>query len=127
MFVDLIEATKIDSLELLMVNSCAYAFGQVTVKISLCLPYRRLFVNAKLHKIVGITILYSVLWGVAFVSVAIFFCRPIHVFWNFTLQALPTIYCQQPRMVPGSSHPQHSDRHSGIVYANETCMEVEAW
>jgi hypothetical protein len=79
--------------KLLMVNNCAYAFGQVTVKISLCLLYRHLFVSSKLHMIIDITIVYSVLWGIAFVGVAIFSCRPIHAFWDFELQALPTTYC----------------------------------
>jgi hypothetical protein len=76
-----------------MVNNCAYAFGQVTVKISLCLLYRHLFTSPKLHKLIDITIVYSVAWGIAFVGVAIFSCRPIHAFRDFTLQALPSTYC----------------------------------
>jgi hypothetical protein len=87
------KGTKADFFKLLMVNNCAYAFGQVTVKISLCLLYRQLFTSPKLHKIIDITIVYSILWGVAFIGVAIFSCRPIHAFWDFTLQALPTTYC----------------------------------
>lgn len=79
--------------KLLMVLNCAYAFGQVTVKISLCLLYRHLFLSSKLHMLIDITIVYSVLWGIAFACVAIFSCRPIHAFWDFTLQALPTTYC----------------------------------
>jgi hypothetical protein len=84
---------KVKSFKLLMVNNCAYAFGQVTVKISLCLLYRQIFPSPRLHKIIDITIVYSLLWGVAFIGVAIFSCRPIHAFWDFTLQALPTTYC----------------------------------
>ncbi|KAF1974048.1 hypothetical protein BU23DRAFT_638723 [Bimuria novae-zelandiae CBS 107.79] len=84
-------------LKLLMVNNCAYAFGQVTVKISLCLLYCHLFISSRLHRIIDITIGYSVLWGVAFVGVAIFSCRPIHAFWDFSLQALPTTYCVNNR------------------------------
>jgi hypothetical protein len=79
--------------QFLMVNNCAYAFGQVTVKISLCLLYRHLFLSTRLHKLIDITIAYSVAWGIAFVGVAIFSCRPIHAFWEFSLQALPSTYC----------------------------------
>jgi hypothetical protein len=79
--------------QFLMVNNCAYAFGQVTVKISLFLLYRHLFLSTRLHKLIDITIAYSVAWGIAFVGVAIFSCRPIHAFWEFSLQALPSTYC----------------------------------
>lgn len=87
------EATKSDSSKFLMVNNIAYAFGQVTVKISLCLLYRHLFTSTKLHMLIDLTIIYSVLWGIAFIGVAIGSCRPIHAFWDFTLQTLPTTYC----------------------------------
>ncbi len=76
-----------------MVNNIVYAFGQVTVKISLCLLYRHLFTSARLRKVIDITIIYSVLWGISFIGVAIFSCRPLHAFWDFELQGLPGTYC----------------------------------
>lgn len=76
-----------------MVDNCLYAMGQVTVKVSLCLLYRQIFTSRTLHRIIDVTIVYSVAWGIAFVGVALFSCRPIHAFWDFTLQGLPTTYC----------------------------------
>lgn len=74
-----------------MVNDCVYAFGQVTVKISLLLLYRQLFLSKKLHLLIKVTGWFMIAWGIAFVGVAIFSCNPIHAFWDFDLQA--TSYC----------------------------------
>lgn len=74
-----------------MVNNCIYAFGQVTVKISLVLLYRHLFTSKTLHLIVKLTAWFMVAWGISFIGVAIFSCTPIHAFWEFQLQ--PTSYC----------------------------------
>lgn len=74
-----------------MVNNCIYAFGQVTVKISLLLLYRHIFTSKKLHLLINITTWFMIAWGIAFVGVALFSCNPIYAFWEFELQAIS--YC----------------------------------
>ena len=74
-----------------MVNNCFYAFGQVTVKISLLLLYRHLFTSKRLHLLIKLTGWFMIAWGISFVGVAIFSCNPIYACWEFELQA--EAYC----------------------------------
>lgn len=62
-----------------------------SVKISLLLLYRHLFTSKRLHLWIKITGALVVSWGITFVLVSIFSCRPIHAFWDWELQ--PTSYC----------------------------------
>ncbi|MCJ1381222.1 hypothetical protein MMC17_004331 [Xylographa soralifera] len=77
----------------LMVDTCFYAFGQVTVKISLLLLYRYLFTSKRLHLWINITIIFMLAWGVAVLFGSIFSCNPINAFWDFELQGTPGVYC----------------------------------
>lgn len=74
-----------------MLNNCVYAFGQVTVKISLLQLYRYIFTSKRLYLVITITTWFMIAWGIAFVGVAIFSCNPIYAFWEFELKA--TAYC----------------------------------
>lgn len=74
-----------------MVNNCFYAFGQVTVKISLLLLYRHLFTSPRLHLLIKFTMWFMIAWGISFVGVAIFSCNPINAFWDF--EAMVGAYC----------------------------------
>ncbi|MCJ1284060.1 hypothetical protein MMC26_003391 [Xylographa opegraphella] len=80
-------------LKYLIVAECFYAFGQVTVKISLLLLYRYLFTSKRLHLWINITIVFMLAWGVAVLMGSIFSCNPINAFWDFELQGTPGVYC----------------------------------
>ncbi|MCJ1396740.1 hypothetical protein MMC18_009632, partial [Xylographa bjoerkii] len=80
-------------LKYLVVAECFYAFGQVTVKISLLLLYRYLFTSKRLHLWINITIAFMLAWGIAVLGGSIFSCNPMNAFWNFQLQGTPGVYC----------------------------------
>ena len=79
----------------LLVNECFYVIGQVTVKISLLLLYRHLFVSKQLHLLINVVGAFIIAWGIAFIGVSIFSCIPIRAFWDFQIRAQS--YCIDPQ------------------------------
>lgn len=58
-------------------------FTQLTLlKLSLLFFYIRVFPSKGVQRLLWGTVLFTTLWGVAFIVVAIFQCRPIHYFWT---------------------------------------------
>jgi hypothetical protein len=58
-------------------------FTQVALlKLTLVFFYIRVFPSAKVQRLLWGTIVFVCLWGLAFVIIAIFQCRPINYFWT---------------------------------------------
>jgi hypothetical protein len=58
-------------------------FAQLSLlKLSFLFFYKRIFPGRAIQKIIWVTILFNVLYGVAFVIAAIFQCRPISFYWT---------------------------------------------
>lgn len=58
-------------------------FTQVTLlKLSLIFFYIRVFPSKDVQRLLWGTVVFVVLWGLAFVVTAIFQCQPIHYFWT---------------------------------------------
>lgn len=52
------------------------------LKLTLLFFYIRVFPSKGVQRLLWGTIIFTILWGVAFIVVAIFQCRPIHYFWT---------------------------------------------
>ncbi|KAJ4993990.1 CFEM domain-containing protein [Stagonosporopsis vannaccii] len=58
-------------------------FTQVTLlKLSLIFFYIRVFPSKDVQRLLWGTVIFVVLWGLAFIITAIFQCQPIHYFWT---------------------------------------------
>lgn len=58
-------------------------FTQVALlKLCLIFFYVRVFPSKGVQRMLWGTVLFTVLWGLSYIIVAIFQCRPIHYFWN---------------------------------------------
>jgi hypothetical protein len=58
-------------------------FAQLSVlKLSFLFFYKRIFPGRTIQKIIIATIIFSVLYGIVFVIVAVFQCRPISYYWT---------------------------------------------
>ncbi|KAF2026213.1 hypothetical protein EK21DRAFT_103380 [Setomelanomma holmii] len=59
------------------------AFGKYFYwKLSFLFFYKQIFPGRTIQKIISVAILFNILYGVAFVIVAIFQCRPISFYWT---------------------------------------------
>jgi hypothetical protein len=52
------------------------------LKLSFLFFYKRIFPGRTIQKIIWVTILFNILYGVAFVIAAVFQCRPISYYWT---------------------------------------------
>ncbi|KAB2103630.1 hypothetical protein AG0111_0g8352 [Alternaria gaisen] len=58
-------------------------FLQLTLlKLTLLFFYIRVFPSKEVQRLLWGTVIFTVLWGLAFIIVAVFQCRPIHYFWT---------------------------------------------
>ena len=58
-------------------------FAQVTLlKTSILFFYKRIFPNRTIQRLLWGTIIFNAVFGLAFVLVAIFQCKPINYFWH---------------------------------------------
>ena len=64
-----------------------YATTLMTVKVSILLFYRRLFITAKFKLATNIVAVIVVLWWIAVLLAQIFQCRPIQGIWDSTIKA----------------------------------------
>ncbi|KAF7514541.1 hypothetical protein G7054_g15224 [Neopestalotiopsis clavispora] len=62
-----------------------YGIGFTTIKLSILLLYRRIFVT-RLVKVGSLILsVFVILWGIAFIIVCIFDCKPIHGYWDLSV------------------------------------------
>jgi hypothetical protein len=59
-----------------------YFFQVVLLKLSLLFFYHRIFPGKPVRRLIWATIIFNILYGIAFVFAAIFQCRPISFYWN---------------------------------------------
>ncbi|KAF1932823.1 uncharacterized protein M421DRAFT_416433 [Didymella exigua CBS 183.55] len=58
-------------------------FTQVTLlKLTLIFFYIRVFPSKEVQRLLWATVVFVLLWGIAFIITAIFQCQPIHYFWT---------------------------------------------
>lgn len=63
------------------VNEVIYFTAVPLAKLALLFFYRRIFPGTGVRRLLGVTIAFNLLYGIAFSSVSIFQCTPMNYFW----------------------------------------------
>lgn len=64
------------------VMACLYYTQVALAKLSIITFYMRIFPQRDVKRILWGTFIFTVCWGIAFVTACIFQCRPVSHFWN---------------------------------------------